>query len=363
MNMLSEKFCWYKSEDTNAENNTPEERYRQIVDWACNARVTNPLIFDELSAWILGGEEWSDSELSENGEYLMKEVIGRFREQNERLRAQLAALKPSGVVNEAVFDALDRFDRELSGNTDAEWLKDPVDKVFHDFFAIRDRRVREYFAGGETGSAGTDTVEVFGYINLLKDCDAAVQWTLFMPDMAQRQQNGFRVESFEYLKFPGLRFIGMEKDFEADQEALEQLRRTLDALGEYRCGFDHDAILLHHFGKGVDVEPCHALWGRFMAADTPVPDGFACVDFVSQRDENRGMPYLAQFAYAQFTGDADSMHSQEGFDGDAMYDVTRNIILGQNVAIPYPDKYWTAEVYPNGFGTDSTAYLFSVEKD
>ena len=56
------------------------------------------------------------------------------------------------------------------------------------------------------------------------------------------------------------------------------------------------------------------------------------------------------------------MHRQEGFDCDAMYDVTRNIILGQNVPIPYPDKYWTAEVYLEGFGRDCTAYLFSVEK-
>ena len=45
----------------------------------------------------------------------------------------------------------------------------------------------------------------------------------------------------------------------------------------------------------------------------------------------------------------------------AMYDVTRNIILGQGVQIPYPDKYWTAEVFLNGVENDSTAYMFSVE--
>ena len=55
------------------------------------------------------------------------------------------------------------------------------------------------------------------------------------------------------------------------------------------------------------------------------------------------------------------MHQREGFDSDAMYDVTRNIILGQNIAIPYPDKYWTAEVFLEGFENPSTAYLFSVE--
>lgn len=56
------------------------------------------------------------------------------------------------------------------------------------------------------------------------------------------------------------------------------------------------------------------------------------------------------------------MHEQKGFDCDAMYDVTRNTILGQNVIIPYPDKYWTAEAYLNGFEKESTAYLFSVDR-
>lgn len=360
MENLREKFCWYETGQD--DGGSPGERYEQIVNWASRARCTNPTVFDELSAWLLGSGEWSDSELAENGKYLMDQVVARFREQNRQLRKQLTDLKPSGLVNAAVFDALDRFDLELSGATQAEELKEAVEKVFQDFSAVRDREVRERFAGGITGPAGTDSVEVFGYINILKDCDAAVQWTLFMPDVARRQQDGFRVESFAYLKYPGFRFIGIEKDFESDAEALEQLVQTLDSMGEYRSGFAHDAILLHHFGRGVDVEPCHALWGRFMAAGTPVPEGFEYVDFVSQRDGNPGIPYLAQFACAKFAGDPASMHGTEGFDCDAMYDVTRNIILGQNVAIPYPDKYWTAEVYPEGFGTDSSVYLFSVER-
>lgn len=323
MEAFHEKFCWYETGQNDGGNASPEERYEQIVNWSSRARGINPTVFDELSAWLIGSGAWSDSELAENGTYLMERVLARFREQNGRLRRELTALQPSGLVNEAAFDALDRFDRELSGQTRAEYLKD---------------------------------------INMLKDCDAAVQWTLFMPDVARRQQDGFRVESFAYLKYPGLRFIGMEKDFEADEEGLKRLMQTLDSMDEYRSGFDHDAILLHHFGRGVDVEPCHALWGRFMAAGTPVPEGFVYVDFVSQNDGSPGMPYLAQFACARFVGDSAAMHGTEGFDCDAMYDVTRNIILGQNVAIPYPDKYWTAEVYPGRFGTDSTVYLFSVER-
>jgi len=54
------------------------------------------------------------------------------------------------------------------------------------------------------------------------------------------------------------------------------------------------------------------------------------------------------------------MHSGAGFDVNGLYDVTRNIILGQGVTIPYPEIYWVANVYLNGFGQPSTAYLFSV---
>ena len=55
------------------------------------------------------------------------------------------------------------------------------------------------------------------------------------------------------------------------------------------------------------------------------------------------------------------MHKREGYDSDAMYDVTRNIILGDGVNIPYPDKYWTAEVFLDGCDKPGTAYLFSIE--
>ena len=58
----------------------------------------------------------------------------------------------------------------------------------------------------------------------------------------------------------------------------------------------------------------------------------------------------------------DAVHARlnEGFDSDAMYDVTRNIILGDGVSIPYPEKYWTAEVFLDGCDKYSTGFLFSV---
>ncbi len=45
-----------------------------------------------------------------------------------------------------------------------------------------------------------------------------------------------------------------------------------------------------------------------------------------------------------FAGDHDAIHRHEGFDVNALYDITRNIILEEKITIPYPEIYWTAEV-------------------
>ena len=45
---------------------------------------------------------------------------------------------------------------------------------------------------------------------------------------------------------------------------------------------------------------------------------------------------------------------------DRLYDIMRNIILGDGVLIPYPEKYWTAEVFLDGCDKPGSAYLFSV---
>lgn len=288
-------------------------------------------------------------------------ILARFQRQNRLLREVLTQLEPAGVVNPPVFEALDHFDAELQGHTQVEWLKESVERVFADFSAMRDPETRTLFAGNITGPTGTDTVDIIGYVNYLKDCDAGIQWTLFMPGLVERQQSGFKLESFAYKKLPAMRFIGVEKDFSQDPQGLAALLGTLDALAPYRCGFHHDTVLIHHKARGVDVEPCHKLYGRFMVAGTPAPEGFDYVDFVPEDNRQPGQPYLPQFACAVFSGDEEAMHRREGFDSDAMYDVTRNIILGQNVPIPYPEKYWTAEVFPEGFAKNSNVYLFCAQ--
>ena len=118
-----------------------------------------------------------------------------------------------------------------------------------------------------------------------------------------------------------MRFIGkkwLEHD-PYDRTRRREVIKTLDTLAEYQSGFDYDLLFMHHKGKGVDVEPRHGFLGRFMKADTPVPNGFISVDFVPQRDAEGtdfGPPYLSQFSFAVFTGDVAAMHRTDGYDSD-----------------------------------------------
>jgi len=366
-NRFIDEFCWSGLADSNEEDPSPTKIYQRLVNWAANARRQNPDVFDALTEWLLDDSEWTEDKLAENEQVLMQGVFARFRDQNSQLRAHLMELAPSGVVNDAVFQALDRFDDELSGKASDARLRETVASVFDDFSLMQKRRVRELVAGGKTGSFCTDSVELYGYINYLKDLDATVQWALFMPDKVENQQKGFRLDSFEYKKLPKMRFIGLEA-FEGDEpnnrEAVTSLFSCLDGLSTYQSEIAFDIFLVHHFGLGVDVGQGHGFWGRFMKADTPVPEGLVFFDFVPEHTAEAaeaGPPFLSQFAYAVFNGDAKAMHSTEGYDANAMYDITRNTMLGQGVVIPYPDKYWTAEVFIDGHENPSTAYMFSAE--
>ena len=85
-------------------------KYQRIVNWGIKARGHNPNVFDALTEWILDDSEWTDDKLVENEQILMQGILARFRHQNAQLRAYLKEIEPSGIVNEAVFNALDRFD-------------------------------------------------------------------------------------------------------------------------------------------------------------------------------------------------------------------------------------------------------------
>lgn len=360
---LIDEFYWHGDHAPENTSLSDQERYDELISWARKARGKNPNVFDRLVEWMQDGNEWTSEHLGQNQQILMQGVLARFRQQNDHLRLRLLELRPTGLVNDAVFKALDRFDEELSGVSIDPNLKEVVADMFRDFSVMADPKIRRMIAGDKSGPAGVDTISFYGYINCLKDCDAQVQWSLFMPDTVKRQQDGFKVERFEYIKAPAMRFIGREG---ADLENLsnrQSLFDMLDGLREYASDINEDILLMHHHGQCVDVAPWHMLWGRFMQPDTPVPEGFEFIDFVTENDGGTGAPYLSQYARADFSGDAEAMHGEAGHDVHGMYDVTRNIILGQGVMIPYPHKYWTAEVFPEGFRKPGNAYMFSVDLD
>ncbi len=161
---------------------TPEERYGYISDWAGRARGTNPNVFDELTEPLLKNGEWSEDEFVEN-EKLFKSIVGGFLRQNKLLNAELSKLEPSGVVNTAVFDALNCLNDEFMGKTHADLLKEAVEAVFNDFGALRSTDIRRKFAGSVTGSAGTDSVEVFGYVNFLRIVTLVYSVLFLCPDL------------------------------------------------------------------------------------------------------------------------------------------------------------------------------------
>ncbi len=358
---LTDGFCWFGAGEYPDEKPCDEEKYKRMVDWSVKARGKNPAAFDALTEWVLDDAQWSDEKLAENERILTEGVFARFGEQNALLRACLSEL-PSERVNPAVFGALDRFDEELSGHSHDDKLREAAARMYAGFSAMRERGIRELIAGKKTGPTGTDSVDLFGYINVLKDCDAGVQWAFFMPGMVEKQQKDFKAESFEYKNMPAMRFIGREGDDLENSKVRKELFGILDGMDGYKSGFDYDVLFMHHYGLGVDVGPWHGVWGRFMKENTPVPEGYLGFDFLPENDGKAGPPYISRFAYAVFSGDPEAMHRREGYDSDAMYDVTRNTILGQGVPIPYPGKYWTAEVFPDGCDQYSTAYMFAVDR-
>lgn len=76
--------------------------------------------------------------------------------------------------------------------------------------------------------------------------------------------------------------------------------------------------------------------------------------------EDERVTYVSQFAYMFFFGDTEAIDGCDGYDKDAMYDVTRSMMLGQGIGILYPEKYWAAEVFLDGCSQCSTEYMFSA---
>ncbi len=155
-----------------------------------------------------------------------------------------------------------RFDEQLSGSNLDKQLEEAVAQMFADFFRLCGTSgVREIIAGNQRAPQA-HTCDFYGYINYLKDLDAAVQWALFMPDVVEKQQNGFKLDSFEYKNMPAMRFIGREGDDLNDIDNRINLFRILDKLKEFNSDWPYDVFFMHHYGLGVDVEPMHGFLGQ-----------------------------------------------------------------------------------------------------
>jgi hypothetical protein len=322
-----------------------EAAYQRLVEWAawCRASRSRPVTahgityplgeaaYAALCEWLQNDEAWQ--ELTSHEAFLKQSgvlLVGYYRTNLFSYLQRLDARYP-GVVNPPALAELARMCTLFPGSHVSDlWLQECVDPAITDVAMLRDRALRE---------------KVAQYVTQVRNGDNCLQWTLFMPGYVQRQvgQSGITLESFAYRTMPPLRFIGVEAAYEEREASM----RVLDAMPEWASEFDYDIYLIHHNGR-QHYEEAHGVWGRFLHADAPVPDGCVHLDFMSPDapawTHAAGSPYLSQFAFAVFAGSEDALHKEEGFDANAMYDITRNIILGEGVCIPYPEKYWTAEV-------------------
>jgi len=349
---------WSEIDGQRNEKTAGSELYNRLVNWAQKARGQNPSVFDAMTEWILDDSQWGDDKLAENEQILLQGVFARLKEENAKLRAYLKEIEPSGVVNDAIFNALDKFDEGLSGAVDEpDWLCDTVSTVFADFSKMRERGIREKIAGGKTGPYGNDKVDLFGYVSHLKDLDAGVQWALFMPQTVKDSLDarGLTREKFEYIELGKVRFIGLDeiRTKKGTAELLidgGEFLSVMDSLAqEYSATKINDnCVLIHH--NGTNHEEIHILIGRFFKADTPVPEGYDYFDVFTEKAA------YAIYNSEKFSGDL--VHGPE----DA-YSLTRNQILGNNVNIPFPQAYWHAVVFTNGLpvqGKYRYGYMFSV---
>ncbi|QAY70781.1 hypothetical protein [Xylanimonas protaetiae] len=327
------------------------DAYRCITRWAHAFRNTegrtlgegaglNWSAYPRMVAWLLDDAAWATgAQVAANQEWLWARGL-------DRLEAYRASLR----------SALRRLDAEHPGLVSPPALRE--------LDALLGQVARARAAGLPAGDrAARERLAVV--VGELRDRDASLQWALFMPGFVRAQTRGFTVEQHEYRALPEMRFVGVPLvpgEAEPAPERRRALLAPLDGLPASGSGVDHDLLLSHHGGAGVDEVPePQRLLGRFYAAGTPVPSGFTHLDLVIDDDGVPGPPYLSSVAYATFAGPDAVVHASDGWDVDALYDTTRNLALGDAVMIPYPEKYWTAEVYLDDTGDDERwGYLFSV---
>ncbi len=152
--------------------------------------------------------------------------------------------------------------------------------------------------------------------------------------MAEKQT--VAVQSVEYLSLPAMRFIGKDvvaSGPDAGNQYGEMWGKSgafmpvLNAMTEFATTITDPCALMHH--NNLDAsQQMHYLVGRFMKADTPVPEGFDFYDLPA-----------STVCRIFVTGEFDEMIGQ-------VYEKTREQILQEHHTVPYPVGYFHAEIYP-----------------
>ena len=144
---------------------------------------------------------------------------------------------------------------------------------------------------------------------------------------------------FDYRRMPACAFRPGAWGRGRRRAQRQALFETLDKLRRVRLGLDGDALLMHHYGLGVDVGPWHGCGAAFCGQTRRCPR-FAAIDFTPEDDRRSGPPYRSSSPGPSSPATRRRCTGARATTATP-YDVTRNIILGQGVNIPYPRKYWT----------------------
>ena len=181
--------------------------------------------------------------------------------------------------------------------------------------------------------------------------DIIIQGGFNMSHKIMENEHGVRLirEKFAYQHVGSLRFIGLDlkaHGYPSYEDTIAKIVPLLEPLEPYAAEITGYCFLEHHNGGEVNVNETH-ITGQFFQADTPVPEGLIYYDVPT-----------VNIGYGIYSGD-------ETFGGDPFdaYVFTRDQILSDGVAIPYPEAYWTVVQFIEGEpkkGKYRFGYMFGV---
>lgn len=162
--------------------------YARIADWAlefhrCPPSVwaggkniyINQYAFDAMMEWLLDDVQWKDPNQGGKEQYLKQCGLLLLQYYRSNLYQYLKKLDKEypNLVNPSVFTALEHIVKAMPGAHASDlWLYKAVDPELREFSFMSRPSLRK---------------RVVEYVNQLKEYDNSVQWTLFMPELADQQ--------------------------------------------------------------------------------------------------------------------------------------------------------------------------------